>query len=549
MAGAGSPYIKDEPNDFHFNLHQYQPSQQHPAYSAQQQQQQHNYSFAARNGDMNNVDPTQLMNGFTQSFGNNQNMSSSFIMGNSGIADDELLDLGNLDDPNGHNTFQPTFGNNNGMAQQNGSTSHFGNESLNGMSMSMNQGHMNGIYSRTPDGAPIQSPFVNDFNYNQFRPVPNQQSFSQSVPTSNGYTNNALNIQRAQMQNMERKISDSRSPVTPNTPGVDGFHLGEQQHPHASVQLPYMAHRQHSSISNWDSTPSGHSWGDQSPFSSPQNGQMHQPQISEILKSSKHVASSLPTKIERGTSTPAFQSQEAKKRRRRDSHNQVERRRRDNINERIADLASLVPRHRLDDEKVRKHLQTNSPLSPSMVPSGISPPPATSLLAGGNGRRAASGNAGNITQGLPLEDKDRGPNKGDILSGSVAWTRDLMWMIHMKMQEEEQLRDTINQLGGTWPFDETEEERRMRSEVNEVIARNINVGGWSGYSRGPGSGLRVPGFTNIAGDPVDPNQMSPEFATGANGHSALQDQQFWQHQGTNGNHGFKEEDEYGMEMQ
>lgn len=37
-----------------------------------------------------------------------------------------------------------------------------------------------------------------------------------------------------------------------------------------------------------------------------------------------------------------------KRRRRRESHNAVERRRRDNINERIAELATLIPESMLD---------------------------------------------------------------------------------------------------------------------------------------------------------------------------------------------------------
>src|SRR5271170_960235 len=102
-------------------------------------------------------------------------------------------------------------------------------------------------------------------------------------------------------------------------------------------------------------------------------------------------------------------------RRRRESHNLVERRRRDNINERIQELSHLVPLHRLEDEKVRKALANNSPLSPTLAglsqpPSGMSPPQATSGLAGPGARRAT---AGNITTGIPIEEKDKGPNKGD----------------------------------------------------------------------------------------------------------------------------------------
>lgn len=53
---------------------------------------------------------------------------------------------------------------------------------------------------------------------------------------------------------------------------------------------------------------------------------------------------------------PGVQSQEMKKRRRRESHNVVERQRRDNIDERIRDLGRLVPAKRLEDEKIRKQV-------------------------------------------------------------------------------------------------------------------------------------------------------------------------------------------------
>lgn len=287
---------------------------------------------------------------------------------------------------------------------------------------------------------------------------------------------------------------------------------------------------------------------------------MH-PQISEVLGTHKHhgkVASSLPTKMEPGAPAPAFQSQEAKRRRRRESHNMVERRRRDNINERIHDLGTLVPQHRLEDEKVRKHLQTNAPLSPSIATaSGMSPPnAATSLLAGPQGRRATS--AGNITQGLPVEEKDKGPNKGDILNGSVAWTRDLMWYMHMKMQQEQEAEQLVQSLGGVWPFQQSEDEKRVRSEILEVLNKHAPVGGFTGYSRTAGSGLRVPGFTNVAGETVNGDGssngmpgsgygsgtgMSPAFQSGGSGMSSGQhqhQQQFWGQE-------FKEEDEYGME--
>lgn len=532
-AMAGSPFIKAEPNDYAFDPNQFMQ------YNQGQQQQNH---FNTSNGAMN-INPANLTNGhngMSQSYG--QSMSASFNIGNSGIADDELADL-NFDHHNNQQTHNFDFNQ--------------------GMQNFLNQQPMNqqnaSLFSHTPDGAPIQSPFENGFNFAQFRGVgAQQQQFAggHSMPQQAG-------SMRSHMQHMDRKISDSRSPATPNTPGMNKLQIADDfSHP-GRQQIHHQRQQGSMGANGWDSTPSGHSWNESSPFPSPVNGQqIHHAQISEVLKNSTHhhhkVASSLPTKMENGGAGPPFQSQEAKRRRRRESHNLVERRRRDNINERIHDLGQLVPQHRLEDEKVRKHLQTNAPLSPSISnASGMSPPnAATSLLAGPHGRRATS--SGNITTGLPLEEKDKGPNKGDILNGSVAWTRDLMWYMNIKLSQEEQLKAMMQRLGQAWPFEQTEEEKRMHTEIVEVFTKHQTMGGFPGYSRAPGSGLRVPGHTNVAGDstngegsanahgfPSNQQPLSPGFQSGGSGMSSGQmshqhHNQFWSGE-------FKEEDEYGMD--
>lgn len=552
MASNGSPFIKSEPHDFSFNPHQYQ---QHNGFNMGAQQ--NNFSMNNNNNN-NNVDPNSLMNGngFGQGY-NSQNMSGSFMMGNSGIADDELEGLfGN--DHNAQQNFQQeqnTFGgdSHNGMNQQQ-------QQFLGAGSMPMNMSHQqqmtnnNNMYSSTPEGAPIQSPFVNDFNYGQFRPMnAHQQSQSSqhqpfSVPGPSSYLN-GMSAPRSHMTSMERKISASRSPNTPNTPGIGALHLGDPEYPvpgssskngMQQQSRSLLNHRHSASLSNWEVGSNAQSWQDTSPFGSPANGQpmaQHHNQISEVLKSNQpKVTSSLPTKMESGA--PAFQTQEAKRRRRRESHNMVERRRRDNINERIHELATLVPLHRLEDEKVRKHLQTNSPLSPSITAAGISPPQATSLLAGGSGKRAAS--AAGLTTGLPLEDKDKGPNKGDILNGSVAWTRDLLWMMRLKIEQEAQLEEILRGYGREWPFPRSEDEKRMRSEIMDIIEKNIRADNMTDYTRAPGTGLRVPGFTNVAGDSL--NGLSPGVQGGGSNSSGQQYNQ-WQPEQSD----LKEEDEFGFD--
>ena len=498
MAGAGSPYIKSEPTDFNFQSHQYQQSSAF------------NMNHHMQNGMNGNGDHAMGNSNFNSAFAP-QNMSSSFNMGNSGLADDELLDGITMDDGHHHVSMnQGQFNTNNNNMNQ-----HFLTQGS--MPMSMGQQHINGnnnnFYSSTPEGAPIQSPFVNDFNYGQFRP-------QYSVPTTGGYLNG---LNAPQVHQMERKISDSRSPATPNTPGISNLHLGEPEYPAATMsQQPraIVGHRHNSSVNNWENVSNPHSWQDVSPFGSPSNPLMqHQqhPQITEVLKSSNagangKIASSLPAKME---NPPAFQTQEAKRKRRRESHNLVERRRRDNINERIQDLASLVPMHRLEDERVRKHLQTNAPLSPSIVATGMSPSQATSLLAGGNGRRAT--------------------------------TRDLLWHLKHTLEENAELKARLRARGDDWSAPVTEDERRMQTEVSELMQKLIATGNLQDYSRGHGSGLRVPGHTNLAGEPLHGQEgqsnygqsLSPGFQSGSGGISPVQG--YWP---STDEPVFKEEDEF-----
>lgn len=491
------------------------------------------------------IDPSELnlQSGvfMPYSFGSQQNLSSSFNLGNSGIDTDELLDL----EINGQNAIQS-----NGMnfLQDQRQTS--------GLSMS-HPGQMSQMYSNTPDGGPIQSPFIHgNFNYDQFRSMNSQgqQNSSSHLQNVNAhFDQNYINMKgRSKLQAVDRS-TDARSPMTPKTPALGGLNLGTPESgsfPTQPIRAISLQHRHQKTLSNqWDGTPgSAHSFVE-SPISSPGHPSHHLG-ISEVLKSGKHA--SLPAKVDHmPTSAQALESQEAKRRRRRASHNMVERRRRDNINERIQDLSHLVPQHRLEDDKVRKQLMNNSALSPNSGATSMSPTnAATSLLAGGSGRRAT---AGNITMGLPIEEKEKGPNKGDILNGAVGWTRDLMWALHVKLQQESELMELIASLGGTWPFEQTEEEKRMRTELLDAMEKN-DPSTFS-YSRGPGSGLRVPKHTNLAGEPLQdagtlsPQSLSPAFPNGGNSsNSGGQSQpQFWNSSGHAGM-SFKEEDEYSMDM-
>ena len=544
--GNSSPFIKAEPDDFNFPVQNYAPTQRN-----------YNMNTGQHFGESANgsIDPSELTmqdNNFAHfNMGSQHGMSSSFNFGNSGIGDDELLDLDLNDGSHNQNHFQQGEG-----QMQKSFTGHGHPHSMG----ANGQPQINQMYSSTPEGNPTQSPFAGNLNYAQYAQMHSQQiahaSPGMRPVQAQSMDNNYINSHpRPRMsQPMDRHLSESRSPMTPKTPGLGGLNFETPDSgslPSQPIHTNFNQHRHQKSLSNqWESTPGSLHSNFDSPLSSP--GQQATPaQISEILKSGKHA--SLPAKVETGHHPlPGYQTQEAKRRRRRESHNMVERRRRDNINERIQELSHLVPMHRLEDEKVRKHIANNSPLSPTLAATGRSPPQATSLLAAG-GRRATG--AGGISMGIPIEEKDKGPNKGDILNGAVSWTRDLMWSLHKKMQQEDQLAELITSLGGHFPFEQSEDDRRMRTEL--MNAMTDNDASTFSYSRGQGSGLRVPSHTNVMGEPLNASQMgtlspqslSPGVQSGGSGaNSGGHGQpQFWQH-GGHDNVGFKEEDEYGMDL-
>lgn len=518
--GASSPFIKDEPEDFSFLSHNFPPNQRASSMQAGQQFNQ---------GSTGHIDPSDLTmpQGNYNQYGSSsqQNMSNSFSFAHSGIHDDELLDL-DLNDTTQQHNYQ------NGQPGYQGATQAYYTHPT---AMNIGGHSQMNMFSNTPDGAPIQSPFTNgNFNYNQFAHMQSQQMRPNSMSMQNNHNARPGSYMA---QSMDRQQSDSRSPMTPKTPGMNALNLGTPESgslPSQPIQANFRGHHNRLS-SQFDTTGS---YGE-SPLSSPSHPASHA-QISEVLKSGKPA--SLPAKVENNHPIPAYQTQEAKRRRRRESHNMVERRRRDNINEKIQELSHLVPTHRLEDEKIRKHIANNSPLSPTLAPTGRSPEQATSLLAGG-GRRATG--AGSISMGIPPEDKDKGPNKGDILNGAVSWTRDLMWSLHIKLQQEAELVEYIENLGGTFPFQSTEDEKRMRTELLNAMQEN-NADTFS-YTRTHGTGLRVPEHTNTAGEPIHPGNMgtlsprslSPGQPSGdgnLNTHNP-----YW-------TPSFKEEDEYTMEM-
>ncbi|KAG7146374.1 hypothetical protein HYQ46_004828 [Verticillium longisporum] len=264
--------------------------------------------------------------------------------------------------------------------------------------------NLNG-YSNTPDGDPIQSPFVHSYN-SHYRGGFNHQSLGASMQspisfsgsphagsdlTPDGVDANYLNAKSRQRmaQTMQRKGSSTRSPMTAKA-AMHGVSMGSQDSTSfasQSVRTPGIHEK----------SPSGQWMQPSNPMAASYNPGFSpvQPGMAGLNEVMMKGGTSMPAKLGASQGT-AVSSQEMKRKRRRESHNLVERRRRDNINERIQDLSRLVPSHRLEDEKIRKMIQNGTPLSPTL--SGISSPSqATSGLAGPGARRATGGAAGNIT--------------------------------------------------------------------------------------------------------------------------------------------------------
>jgi hypothetical protein len=528
---------------------------------------QHGFQLSGHGG----IDPNDLAmpgnfpSSYQQNFAGHSNPSNAFSSGAAIFQDDELLEGLNspaeppagLQDYNGMSDMGVAF------SQNMYGSSHHG--------LPVEQHAING-YSSTPDGDPIQSPYVN--NYGQYRQLQHAQPFGGSLKSPLSYAGsplanpdlsdpsdpNFLNAQaRSRMaQTMQRKPSSTvRGPLTSKAAAIPGMPVGSEPSFGAQPIRTNAVHHEKSHSNQWLHTPNSLNSFPGSGFSSPLQPTLQNNQINDIILKG---GASMPAKL--GAPAAAASSQEARRKRRRESHNLVERRRRDNINERIQDLSKLVPPHRLEDEKIRKAIQNGTPLSPTLAGIGT-PSQATSTLAGPGARRAAGGNAGNITTGLPVEEKDKGPNKGDILNGAVSWTRDLMWMLHLKIQQQEELINALYERGGQLPFEITDDERRMQTELMEAMARNDEPAGQLksfSYSRTAGSGLRVPHHTDYKGEPLNGNGNGIEHASvspidegveGGVAHEMLDSGDFLDYDDdgdASGDVNFKEEEDYGMDL-
>lgn len=137
-------------------------------------------------------------------------------------------------------------------------------------------------------------------------------------------------------------------------------------------------------------------------------------------------------------------SPEDKRRKRRESHNAVERRRRDNINDRIAELATLIPEVLLDpvagNEGQQSHQEystTHQSISTpdSLLPAGSPPLPTGSTI--------------NLTPAqIAQQQASNKPNKGVILAKSVDYIRYLQQLVNVQAERNKELEARLRRVEG-----------------------------------------------------------------------------------------------------
>ena len=110
------------------------------------------------------------------------------------------------------------------------------------------------------------------------------------------------------------------------------------------------------------------------------------------------------------------------------------------------------------------------------------------------------------------------------------------------MEQESELEQLFASEGRPWPYQKSEDEARMYSELREAMRLNGREN--FSYSRGPGSGLRVPEHTDLRGDPERRGSGGQQDIMGGGLQQNQQQQQQWSSPDFNP----KEEDEFGMDL-
>lgn len=232
-----------------------------------------------------------------------------------------------------------------------------------------------------------------------------------------------------------------------------------------------------------------------SPMDTPITSPMDMPRRekkAEMGKSFEPAAKFTPTRSkaaqQKAASLPngALSKEDLKRMKRRRAHNEVEQKRRDKINERINELSELVPKHRLEDTKLKRQQALSARAGTAMSPNGPS-----SLRRSSSMSQPAQ---------APVTLDERDMTKGNSLDTAVVWTRDLMWLLERKLAQQAILFETLEDHGITVPCDIPETEARMATELRVAMDQNNNAE--FHYSRDDGSGLYVPQHTDLTGSRV-----------------------------------------------
>lgn len=136
-----------------------------------------------------------------------------------------------------------------------------------------------------------------------------------------------------------------------------------------------------------------------------------------------------------------------KRKKRRESHNAVERRRRDNINDRITELATLLPEIMLD--AVTAGTATNASGSSSGQHVKDESPPQAGLSGLPAGSPPLPNALVNLTPAqIAQQQASNKPNKGVILTKSVEYIRYLQQLVQLQAQRNQELESRVRSLEG-----------------------------------------------------------------------------------------------------
>jgi hypothetical protein len=162
-----------------------------------------------------------------------------------------------------------------------------------------------------------------------------------------------------------------------------------------------------------------------------------------------------------------------KKQKRRESHNAVERRRRDNINDRITELAALLPECLLD-QAVAGDDNPTSPSGASIALASTSPATLNMSSMSLSGSAAAAATTASIASTAAKA------NKGMILSKSVDYIRYLQQLVELHSSRNAELERTVDQLrrsmgSSDTPSSNNSDDRSPRElHVSEHLGAPIN---------------------------------------------------------------------------